>query len=101
MEQEPAPQQHGGIGEGGQRVEVVGGDEHGAAVGRELAQDGDEQGLAALVDAGEGLVEQEGAGALGEAAGDERPAPLPAELRTELAGLVGDPVPFRRRRVSV
>ncbi len=30
-----------------------------------------------------------------------RPAPLPAVLRTELAGLVGDPVPFRRRRVSV
>ena len=33
--------------------------------------------------------------------GAGRPAPLPAELRTELAGLVGDPVPFRRRRVSV
>lgn len=33
--------------------------------------------------------------------GSGRPAPLPAELRTELAGLVGDPVSFRRRRVSV
>lgn len=33
--------------------------------------------------------------------GAGRPAPLPAALRTELAGLVGDPVPFRRRRVSV
>ncbi|BDD82519.1 hypothetical protein TPB0596_22820 [Tsukamurella pulmonis] len=27
-----------------------------------------------------------------------RPSELPAALRTELAGLVGDPIPFRRRR---
>ncbi|TWS18382.1 acyl-CoA thioesterase [Tsukamurella asaccharolytica] len=33
--------------------------------------------------------------------GAGRPTPLPAELRTELGALVGDPVPFRRRRVSV
>ncbi|MGZ9826299.1 acyl-CoA thioesterase [Tsukamurella ocularis] len=32
--------------------------------------------------------------------GAGRPAPLPAELRTQLAGMVGDPVPFRRRRIT-
>lgn len=32
--------------------------------------------------------------------GAGRPAPIPDGLRTELAGLVGDPIPFRRRRSS-
>src|SRR5699024_11335510 len=73
-------------------VQVMAGDEHGAARRGELAQQIDDRGLAALVDAGERFVQQQDGGALREAARDERPLALAAgELSDLSAGEVAEP----------
>ena len=69
------------VGEPGEGVQVVRGDQHRAAGGREIAQQPHDGRLRRLVDAGERLIQQQDLRLLGDRAGDEGALAL---LRAEL-----------------
>ena len=83
--EDSAVDEHDLVAKLGHGAEVVGGDEHEVALGAELAEQLDDGRFGLHIDAGEGLVEQDDAPALGERSGEEDALLLPAAQLADLA----------------